>query len=121
MTGAGKWWKMVLFRRILRSPNMTETKKTRKPRKTYDDQFKRDAVRLLAQPGYTADALGVSQTASSNWKKTVLPKESADLAAENAQLLKRLKEIEMERDILKKRPPTSRRSATEVRLYRRAA
>jgi len=106
MTGAGKWWKMVLFCRIPRSPTMTESKKTRKPRPTYDDQFKRDAVKLLAQPGYTlakvSDALGVSQTTLSNWKKTVLPKESADLAAENAQLLRRLKEVEMERDILKK-------------------
>lgn len=85
---------------------MTQTKKTRKPRPTYDDQFKRDAVKLLAQPGYTLSkasvALGVSQTALSNWKKTVLPKASADLAAQNAQLFKRLKEVEMERDILKK-------------------
>lgn len=83
-----------------------QTNKTRKPRPTYDDQFKRDAVKLLAQPGYTlaraAEALGVSQTALSNWKKSVLPKASADLAAENAQLLRRLKEVEMERDILKK-------------------
>lgn len=85
---------------------MTETNKTHNARPTYDDQFKRDAVKLLSQPGYTlaktAAALGVSQTALSNWKKTVLPKESAGLAAENAQLLKRLKEVEMERDILKK-------------------
>jgi len=106
MTGAGKWWKMVLFRCIPRSPTMTEsnkTPKTKNPRPTYDDQFKRDAVKLLAQPGYTlakaSAALGVSQTALSNWKKTVLPKESADLAAEATQLNKRVRELEMERDI----------------------
>lgn len=85
---------------------MTETKKNRKTRKTYDDQFKRDAVKLLAQPGYTlaktAQALGVSQASLSNWKKTLLPRESADLAAENARLIKRVRELEMERDILKK-------------------
>ena len=79
--------------------------KTRQPRKSYDDQFKRDAVKLLDRPGYTlanaSAALGVSQTTLSNWKKTILPKETADLAAENAQLLRRLKEVEMERDILK--------------------
>jgi len=84
----------------------SRTKTTRKPRPTYDEQFKRDAVKLLSQPGYTlakaAEALGVSQTALSHWKKSVLPKESADLAAENALLLRRLKEVEMERDILKK-------------------
>ena len=44
----------------------------------------------------------MSQTTLSNWKKTILPRESADLAAENAQLLMRLKQVEMERDILKK-------------------
>jgi len=76
-------------------------KKTR-----YDDQFKRDAVKLLSQPGYTlaktSEALGVSQASLSNWKKTLLPREQTDLVAENAALLKRLKEVEMERDILKK-------------------
>ena len=88
---------------------MTESKKTEKtknPRPTYDDQFKRDAVKLLAQPGYTlakaSDALGVSQASLSSWKKTLLPRESADLAVELAKLQKRLKEVEMERDILKK-------------------
>ena len=79
--------------------------KTRQPRKSYD-QFKRDAVKLLNQPGYTlanaSAALGVSQTTLSNWKKTILPKESADLAAENAQLITRVRELEMEREILKK-------------------
>jgi len=77
-----------------------------KTKKTYDDQFKRDAVKLLSQPGYTlaktALALGVSQASLSNWKKTILPRESADLSAQNAQLLKRVRELEMERDILKK-------------------
>ncbi len=82
------------------------TKNPRKPRKTYDDPFKRDAVKLLAQPGYTlakaAEALGVSPASLSSWKRTLLPREQADLASENARLLKRLKEVEMERDILKK-------------------
>ena len=77
-----------------------------KTKKTYDDQFKRDAVKLLSQPGYTlaktAQALGVSQASLSNWKKTILPQESADLSAQNAELLKRVRELEMERDILKK-------------------
>lgn len=84
----------------------SKTSKTPKPRKTYDDQFKRDAVNLLSRPGYTpakaSAALGVSPTTLSNWKKTVLPRESADLAAEVAHLHKRVRELEMERDILKK-------------------
>lgn len=72
----------------------------------YDDQFKRDAVKLLSQPGYTlakaSEALGVSQASLSNWKKTLLPREQADLTAEVVKLQKRVKELEMERDILKK-------------------
>ena len=76
---------------------------TRQPRKSYDDPFKRDAVKLLEQPGYTlanaSAALGVSQTTLSNRKKTILPNESADRAAENAQLLRRRKEFEAEREI----------------------
>ena len=63
-------------------------------------------MKLLPQPEYTlakaAEALGVSQATLSSWKKTLLPKEQADLALENAQLQKRVKELEMERDILKK-------------------
>jgi len=82
------------------------TKKHRKTRKTYDDQFKHDALKLLAQPGYTlakvAEALGVSQGSLSSWKRTRLPREQVDLEAENTKLHKRLKEVEMERDILKK-------------------
>ena len=79
------------------------SKKTKIPRQAYDDQFKRDAVKLLSQPGYTlakaAEALGVSQASLSSWKKALLPREQAYLAAENAKLQKRLKEVEMERDI----------------------
>jgi len=75
-------------------------------RKTYTDQFKRDAIKLMTDQGYSlakaSKALGVSQGALSHWKKTLLPREQADLAAENAKLLKRVKELEMERDILKK-------------------
>ena len=75
-------------------------------RKTYTEQFKRDAVKLMTDQNYSlakaSEALGVSQGALSSWKKTLLPREQADVVAENARLLKRVKELEMERDILKK-------------------
>ena len=87
---------MVLFRRILWSPPMA--------RKSYDEQFKRDAVKLMTDQSYTlakaSAALGVSQATLSTGKKTVLPREQADLMSENVRLLKRVKELEMERDIL---------------------
>lgn len=76
------------------------------PRKIYTEQFKRDAVKLMTDEGYSlakaSAALGVSQGALSNWKKTLEPREQADLAAQNAQLLKEVRELRMERDILKK-------------------
>ena len=97
---------MVRFCRNPWSANETQEQRTeqgesqtRQPRQSYNDPFKRDAVKLLDQPGYTlanaAATLCVSQTTLSNWKKTILPKESADRAAENAQLLRQHKEVEM--------------------------
>lgn len=75
-------------------------------RKTYTEQFKRDAVKLMAEPGYSlakaSKALGVSLGALSAWRKTMTPVAQADVDAENRRLRKRVRELEMERDILKK-------------------
>jgi len=75
-------------------------------RKTYTDQFKRDAVKLLTEQGYSlakaSSALGVSQGALSAWRQTLTPMAQADVDAENRRLRKRVRELEMERDILKK-------------------
>lgn len=75
-------------------------------RKIYTEQFKRDAVKLMAEPGYSlakaSKALGVSQGALSAWHKTMTPVAQADVDAENRRLRKRVRELEMERDILKK-------------------
>lgn len=75
-------------------------------RKTYTDQFKQDAVKLVTDEDYTiaqaADALGVSQTAISNWVKTLAPREQADLETENERLRRENRQLRTERDILKK-------------------
>ena len=87
----------------------------------YSDQFKRDAVKLMTEQGYSlsraSQALGVSTATLSNWKKTVAPAEQADLEAENRRLRQQVKDLQTEREILKKRPLTSRRSSGEVRLH----
>jgi transposase len=72
----------------------------------YSDQFKRDAVKLVTEQGYTlsraAEALGVSQNTLSTWKRTVQPVEQADLEAENRRLRQQVKDLQNERDLLKK-------------------
>ncbi len=75
-------------------------------RKTYSDQFKRDAVKLMSEQGYSlakaSKALGVSQGALATWRKTLVPVAQMDVDMENRRLRKRGRELEMERDILKK-------------------
>lgn len=75
-------------------------------RKTYSEQFKRDAVKLMTDQGYSlskaSEALGVSQAALAKWKQTLVPREHSDLAAENRRLREENRELRMEREILKK-------------------
>jgi len=75
-------------------------------RKTYNEQFKRDAVKLMTDQGYSlskaSEALGVSQATLCTWKKTLVPREQTDLEAENRRLREENRELRMEREILKK-------------------
>lgn len=75
-------------------------------RKTYSESFKRDAIKLMTEQGYSlskaSKALGVSQQTLSNWKKSLLPREQHDLEAENRKLREENRELRMEREILKK-------------------
>ena len=80
----------------------------------YPEDFKRDAVRLVADEQYTvkaaAQAVGVSEKSLYAWHKKFAPPavpcgEDAtvtELQAENKRLRKQLKRAEMEREILKK-------------------
>ena len=80
----------------------------------YDEAFKRDAVRLVTEEGYTyqaaATAVGVSEQSLREWRKKLGPPPTpcgedasvAELRAENARLRRELKRAEMERAILKK-------------------
>ena len=83
-------------------------------RRRFSEEFKRDAVRLVVEEGYTlkaaASAVGVSDQTLRAWHAKFVPPpapcgENAtleELRAENERLRKQLRRTELEREILKK-------------------
>ena len=82
-------------------------------RRTYDRQFKIDAVRLLKESGKTAteiaDALGIKRDLLSRWRKEFADETKKAFTGkgnprdeEVARLKKEIADLRMERDILKK-------------------
>ena len=86
----------------------------RKQRKNYSEEFKQEAVRVIAEEGYSfsaaAQAVGVSEQSLRVWHARLVPPPApcgddatlAELKAENARLRKQLRRAELEREILKK-------------------
>ena len=87
-----------------------QAQKTTKTRRKYDANFKTEVLKMLASgqtPAYVANALGISENIIYRWKSTnQVGKKSeilaGDLVTENQQLKERLRQVETERDILKK-------------------
>jgi transposase len=72
--------------------------------KKYDDEFKQSAVKKVFDGQSVASVardLGISEGLLHKWKRSRL-ESSSDLEKEVIELKKRLREVEMERDILKK-------------------
>jgi transposase len=70
----------------------------------YDDEFKKNAVKKVLDGQSVASLareLGVGENLLHKWKKARI-ETSSDLEKENLELKKKLREVEMERDILKK-------------------
>ncbi len=70
----------------------------------YDDEFKQNAVRKIFDGQSVASVsreLGVAESLLHKWKKAKL-ETSSNLEKEVLELKKKLREVEMERDILKK-------------------
>ena len=88
--------------------------KSKRIRRTFTEDFKRDAVNLVVVEGYSfqraADAVGVSSRSIREWhEKFAPPPETSiedptfqQLLAENKRLRKALQQAELERTILKK-------------------
>jgi transposase len=83
-------------------------------RRSYSEEFKRDAVRLVVEEGYSFKAaciaVGVCDATLRAWHSKLAPRpqpcsENAtveELREENQRLRKQLKRAELEREILKK-------------------
>lgn len=70
----------------------------------YDDEFKQQAVKKILDGQSVASVareLGVAESLLHKWKKVRI-NSSSDVEKENLELKKKLREVEMERDILKK-------------------
>ena len=75
----------------------------------YDDEFKRNAVRLVLDGQSVrsvSQELGVNESQIHKWRRAALPNgdgvQSGTELAETAVLKKRIRELEMENEILKK-------------------
>ena len=88
--------------------------KDKRQRRTFTEEFKRDAVNLVVVEGYTfaaaAKAVNVHNRSLREWHRKYAPEPEpcgedasfSDLKAENKRLRKQLREAEIEREILKK-------------------
>jgi transposase len=86
----------------------------RKQRRTFTDEFKQDAVRLVTDEKYTfkaaAEALGIGEQSLRQWHAKFAPKPApcgddaslGELREENKRLRRELRRAELEREILKK-------------------
>ena len=85
-----------------------------KKRRTFSDEFKQDAVRLITDEKYTfkaaAEALGVGEQSLRQWHAKLAAKPEPcgehatldELREENKRLRRELRRAELEREILKK-------------------
>ena len=86
----------------------------KRTRRTFSEEFKRDAVNLIVKEGYSfraaAEAVNVNENSLRNWHRKYAPEPEPcgpeateeELRAELKRLRKKLKRAELEREILKK-------------------
>lgn len=85
----------------------------KRKRRTFSEEFKRDAVYLIVKEGYSfraaAEAVNVNENSLRNWHRKYAPEPepcgpdaTEELRAELKRLRKKLQRAELEREILKK-------------------
>lgn len=103
---------------------------SKETRRRYTAEFKADAVRLLEEEGYglteAARRLGVDRSCLTRWRRELhgeAPAQSvaagdAEKDAELRRLREEVRKLRMEREIVKKRRPSSPTSRTEISVHR---
>lgn len=86
----------------------------KRTRRTFSEEFKRDAVNLIVNEGYSfraaAEAVSVNENSLRNWHRKYAPEPEPcgpeasleQVLEENKRLRKKLQRAELEREILKK-------------------
>jgi transposase len=85
-------------------PSNSSVPQTKTARRKYDEEFKRQALTMIRHGQSVrsvAQELGISENLLHQWKRAARADQS-DAELEVEQLRQRLKQVEMERDILKK-------------------
>lgn len=90
------------------------SRKSKGERRTFTEEFKRNAVNLVVVEGYSiraaAEAVNVTENSLRNWHKKYAPEPDPcgpdasleQVLEENKRLRKQLRQAELEREILKK-------------------
>lgn len=85
-----------------------ENKQSKQTRRKYDEDFKKEALRMMSSGRSAAEvarSLGIGENLLYKWRadqKSAYSPEETDRDAEIESLRKALRQVEMERDILKK-------------------
>lgn len=88
----------------------TNKKRTNKPRRQYDSDFKKSAIQLVLNGQSVptvSQSLGIGESLLYKWRAEVTQVDSnkdsqSPISQENEMLRKQVKQLEIERDILKK-------------------
>ena len=87
-----------------KKPSNSSVRQAKTARRKYDEEFKRQALTMIRHGQSVrsvAQALGISENLLHQWNRAARADQS-DAELEIEQLRQRLKQVEMERDILKK-------------------
>lgn len=80
-------------------------KKKANGRRRYDEEFKSSVLRMMESGQSVPDisqSLGLGESLLYRWKQELKPSAEREQDEEKAALLRRIKQLELERDILKK-------------------